>query len=1068
MILNLLTGNTFEAVNNGIVKNIITNGVKTARHIVIVPDQFTLTSEKELLEKLNLASSFNLEVMSFSRLALKSLGKKVNNMLGQQASVMLLKKIILENADALSCYNKVARKKGYANELYAVITNLRNSGISVEKLKKLLPQLDGVLLRKTKDLIILYESYIKELDENYSDIGSRLEALKDNIKNLDWIGTAHFYITDFHNISQVKLNIVEELAKNALSLTLGVVDSPNNANYKIFPRYLIDFALNISQKIGIVLNRQSEIQTLDAEQFILSDRLFGYRLNTDIKGGFKYKVKAFPTIRKEITGASEKIRELVIEKGYRYKDFNVVCNNAQELKNDFRRIFGAYDIPFYLDVKTSLISTPIAGILIKAINCINKNFSQEAVLEFIKEAFFPCNYADKNTFENYVLKYNVSGNYFLKPFVQGADEINYVTAENTRIIFSEFISILIPENTTDVIATVGKIRNFYKYLLDKGIVENFINEQENNGLDLEADITRQSVNKIHTTLEQVEAILGSRILEFSDTLDIVIATLESVNISNVPQYIDSVFIGNIEESKYNNCKVMFILGANDGAYPTIAKDKCIINNGDTEVWADYGVRICPDFSEKILLDKFYIMQLLLKAKDCCYISYNAEAGEPSLMVSQLMRILNIPEAIKPKEPVLMTEYDYAVKIGTEFNAANELMTYYGERISGISDKNESIFDYLYMKLKGNANYRFLTQFNKEDNLTVKIKTWKEYENKTFTSVSALEKYFHCPFEFFVQYGLKAKKRPDGEPDYKDIGDFLHKILELFFGNPNFVNDVNIDIASVVTELSYNLLDNDFNYLTYTMDMTAIKKTIIDRCVYTVKKLAENQRRSEAEIIATEFGFGLKNSAVPPIELKMKDKTYYIRGVIDRIDRYGDYIVIIDYKTKSDIDYGFKEIYYGERAQLLLYLNAYRKYCNCRPLGLFYLPLPYKYNNEDKKGVMQYKYVGLMAGLEDGIKHFDKCYDGSDSFLPVKGKINKKSGLFELSYDKMIGEKDFDVLAEYTDSLLKVALSEIEEGYIKAAPLDGCGYCEYGNICGKRGNDDVLRKKTKVILEQDNG
>ncbi|MDE6565784.1 MAG: PD-(D/E)XK nuclease family protein, partial [Clostridia bacterium] len=178
---------------------------------------------------------------------------------------------------------------------------------------------------------------------------------------------------------------------------------------------------------------------------------------------------------------------------------------------------------------------------------------------------------------------------------------------------------------------------------------------------------------------------------------------------------------------------------------------------------------------------------------------------------------------------------------------------------------------------------------------------------------------------------------------------------------------------------------------------------------------------------------------------------FIRGKIDRIDSYGDYIAVIDYKSKRSVSYGLKEIYYGERVQLLIYLNAYCSKTKCEPFALLYMPLPYAYSNEDSSGV--FSYSGLVRNLQGVFEHFDNKYnDKNISCMPIS---ISKSG--DVSDKGLLSQEGLRILREYADKVVANAIEEIESGYIEAKPTN-CDNCEFGRICLNKNNPQNKRTK----------
>ena len=126
------------------------------RHIIIAPDAFTLAVEQTISNKLGKESVFHVEVMSFARLASVMLGEKIKKCLSPSGSVMLMEKVLCAKEKELRHYSGAARKQGFASEVYAAITSIRNSGVSPDQLFAALPLLKGRVEEKTHDLALLF------------------------------------------------------------------------------------------------------------------------------------------------------------------------------------------------------------------------------------------------------------------------------------------------------------------------------------------------------------------------------------------------------------------------------------------------------------------------------------------------------------------------------------------------------------------------------------------------------------------------------------------------------------------------------------------------------------------------------------------------------------------------------------------------------------------------------------------------------------------------------------------------------------------------------------------------
>ena len=198
-------------------------------HIVIVPDKFTASSEKGVIATLGEDAVFNVSVTSFTRLAEKSVGKRIKRCLTPQGSVMLLAKVIEENRGRLTFYAKAARSAGFAEEFYAALTALRNSGVTPEKLRTAARRAPVAARGKYEDMALVFESYIAALGERHSDSTTRLEAFAAALAEGGTV-PAHCSVVDFYEFKAPELDILCGLARSALSLTVGMVGGKGNPN----------------------------------------------------------------------------------------------------------------------------------------------------------------------------------------------------------------------------------------------------------------------------------------------------------------------------------------------------------------------------------------------------------------------------------------------------------------------------------------------------------------------------------------------------------------------------------------------------------------------------------------------------------------------------------------------------------------------------------------------------------------------------------------------------------------------------------------------------------------------
>jgi ATP-dependent nuclease, subunit B len=197
MSVKIIKSNTFEHAFVGVLRELKLN-VTDGRNVVIVPDKFSLSLERNILSKLNITGSFNIEVMSFTRFAQKSLKNKILRCLTPEGSVMLLSRAITSVRDELAFYGAASYERGFPHEMYAVLTSIRNSGISADALQEaanVFP--DGEMRKKLTDISLIYSEYMKLLSGTHSDSSTRLMTFAEAVPELDGIDKTNVYICDF-------------------------------------------------------------------------------------------------------------------------------------------------------------------------------------------------------------------------------------------------------------------------------------------------------------------------------------------------------------------------------------------------------------------------------------------------------------------------------------------------------------------------------------------------------------------------------------------------------------------------------------------------------------------------------------------------------------------------------------------------------------------------------------------------------------------------------------------------------------------------------------------------------
>ena len=237
------------------------------------------------------------------------------------------------------------------------------------------------------------------------------------------------------------------------------------------------------------------------------------------------------------------------------------------------------------------------------------------------------------------------------------------------------------------------------------------------------------------------------------------------------------------------------------------------------------------------------------------------------------------------------------------------------------------------------------------------------------------------------------------------------------------------------------------------------------------QLSREFAQSGFEPVACELKIG-KGGDIPELKIPFQKGNIDIVGSIDRVDEYGGYIRVIDYKTGSR-SFKLPDVLFGLNLQMLIYLYATVRACGKedeKAAGILYMPS--KRDLNDSGMAMN----GLIRSDENIVAAMDREMQGE--FVP-KYSITK-NGTLDKRCSSFIGAEDFSEIFDYIETLMRRTGDGILSGDIAVSPLDGrdtpaCKYCDYAAVCGRENtpcdrvpnykNDEVI---TKMKEEKTNG
>ena len=1113
MALRIIYGKSGSGKSEYCFKEIANLINKEKKIYIITPEQFSFTAEQKLMNAISTKSVLNAEVITLSRMAhrvMQQVGGVNNVQLTKSGKAMLVYSILNDNKNELKFLNKSDENVDLS---MSAITEFKKHGILPQDLKNEIEKVDDLYLQsKLNDMYLIYSSFEQKLKNGYIEDTDLLTMLAQNLGKVDIVKNSLIYIDEFAGFTYQEYQVLKEFIKLAKQVTITVCTD------SIQPSLSPDTDIFYSNKITVskILNLLKE-ENLKIENPIFltesprfkTDELKFIENNIYKNKSTKYEKKVenvhlflAKNQYSEIENVAKQITKLVREKNMRYKNISLITRNIDTYSSLIRAIFAEYSIPFFIDEKRDLNQNIIVQYLLSILEIFVNNFSAESIFNYLKIGFSDIEEDDIFKLENYCTKWGIKYSKWQRDFTYGKDDKNNKEIENLNNL-----RIKIVEPLNKLKSKFGTVKEttkaIYEFLQEQQIEQkiNFKieNLQEIGQIDLSNEY-QESYKIILKIFDEMVLVFGEEKLSIQKYMQILKTGLKNSELGKIPGTQDQVVVGDIERSRSHKVDIIFIIGINDGNFPSINKTEGFFGDKDRELLKQDKLELANGTIENLYEENFNIYKAFTTAEKELYLSYassdfDGKSLRPAMLVNKIKKLF----------PSLIEKSDVTTK---KYEIVNKNITYQEllENISSLRNGNkiEDIWYTVYKYYKNqNEWYKKLKQdlqgldyTNIPQNIDKNI-IGKLYGNTLNTSISKIEKYAGCPFSYYLQYGLRLKEREELKVQNFDTGSFMHETIDEFFKK---VNKENINLSELVTDeekiqkLVNSVVEEKLDMgKKYTFIATPKYKILVKRLKRIVAKalkyIIEGLVYSDFNIQGTEVEFG-KNGKYKPIILQLENgKKVEITGKIDRIDtaesEEGRYLRIIDYKSSAhNID--LNEVYAGLQIQLLTYMDAVCKEEDLMPAGVLYFSLLEQMINADKKITEEqiedelrknFKMKGLILADVKVIKMQDKNLEFGTSKLIPAGIT--KSGDISAKTTSGVNKEEFKILQDYIYKTIKEIAKEILKGNINIKPYnkDGkkpCDYCLYKAVCRfdtrikgnkynyieKFSNDDVIRKMKK--------
>ncbi len=1084
-MISFLFGDEGHGKSTYIIEKIKDDTKKGIRSFLVVPEQQTVISEKEIATLLPPSAQLYCEATNFTRLANKvfrEVGGLKYNYISKSGKSLAMYRTICECRDALKEYRILkGHEKSCVSLFLGAIGELKSYSVDYEKLKNAALNTENQQFKnKLEDILLIWTTFEGIVSESYSDPLDDILMLARKLDEYDYFKNTSVYIDGFYSFTKAQLDVIYHIFKQASSVTVAF-DCPAYCENGAMQYAKITDARDRLFSLCKKLNKKYEIIEFPDDYkhksegiACLCKQIWNFSCDSISAKDGVYLVKADNEFS-ECEYVASKIKELIFT-GEKYSDIAVIMRNSATYRGIIDYSFDKFEIPYFYSSPTDILSMPVIKTVFSALNA-SSSYRLDDIISYVKCGYTDISEDDLNDLEGYMFRWNIYGKKFSNDdywasnpdgYIEKATPFQQETLARINKTKNQIISKLSILN--DCFAKKCTVRQasqaVFEFLNAHNLADQLKNEIDNCSSRQEAYELSQIWNSLISALETLVAVCGDVYVLCEDYVSLLKYALSDCEIGAIPSGVDNVTIGDAPTIRAKSIKHVFVLGVNEGVFPGDTSDNVFFTDVDKIALETMGIDLSSKNDVRAddeLLAFKHAISLASHSVTVSCLKGNIRGAEmqPSIAFTRVNELLGKDFEIIDTSSTLSID-----KIYTKETALEQISSYNMEL-------GQAIREYY-----GLESYKQDSFTN--DNLSIDKNTVDDiFGNHISLSKSSIETFALCKLKYYCDYVLKLKPSNRITFAANNIGTLNHLIIEKFF---NMQKNESFDASSLTDKDFEKIIDDIIN--SYAFSVCGSLR-ISNKLKYLFEKLKKNliiylselneelsQSRFSPEYMELSLSGNGKNA---PKSLKFKigeNATASLSGTADRVDIYRKdgvtYVKIIDYKSGEEkISREF--ISQGFGIQLFIYLFTLCKMSDSefkssflagtneiKPAGIMYFPM-----NISKKDIdydvdleseelkiierntvtERIKRSGFFLNNIDVLTAQDR--DLSGKYLP---NMNTDSECF-------LQLTDFEDIYKELESTISLIGSEILSGDAQAIPKkitkDPCKYCEHAFICRRR-------------------
>lgn len=1053
------------------------------RLTLLVPEQFSFTSQKQMLARLPAETAGRIDILSFTALAEQLIGEAAlqqHRRLDEAAATAMMAVALGNLRDRLQLYGQHAARRSVIREFTSLRSECKRSAISAAQLRAAAMQVETPLLQaKLQDLATVFEAYDALLGASCFDPDDLLTACTECMDSRDYFRDRTVMIDGFRGFTAQELRVIGGMLRQAkeVCVTLccdGLQNLGDETDLFAHTKRTAAALIRIARQNQVPVGKPT---VLDGKaRSGVAPALAALERNLYAPAPARYEAPCpelllckAADIDSECAFVAATAKKLIRTQGLRCREIAIIARNIDAYEAPLHSALRKCGIGAFADSRRPVEASPVVNLVESAAEIAARGVETERVMRYLKTGLVGLTTEEISLIENYCYLWQIRGSAWRRPWTRNPNGFGPMTpADEDALAALETLRrrVMRPlEALHDALAQGDACAQAVWQLLERidaathlRALAQTLAAQGEAGAAMELDRLWVVVTEL---LDSLETLLRGRTVtpeSFYETFSLMLA---AQTVGSLPQGLDEITVGAADRIRTAAPKAVFLVGCNSGVFPAAPAGGAALTDHDRRALAAVGVELAGFGEYKLAEERL--------------IAYSAcSSATQRLIVSCPERGAN-GDALAPSEVYLKIKSLFPQV--REVDAAQADALYYAE---GAAPAFEQLAR---QRVHGDRVYAsFLSYFSADPAYAGRLAALdraaggRDYRiddpaaaralfgSHMQISASRVERYHQCPFAYYCSYGLRAKPRRPAELDPMQRGSIIHAVLESLLrqhpGEALFALDRPALAAFVHAEMTAyqaQMLAGEAPGERFLYLLSQLEGAVCD----VAERLIEELRNSDFAPVAFELRIGGADPEVPAYTLRDADGGLSISGAVDRVDTAvingKTYLRVVDYKSSGKA-FRLSDAMQGLNLQMLIYLftlwrNGTARFGETTPAGVLYYPaksprlsLPRETSAEDLRTEQrrQCRADGLILRDCDVVLAMDRTAGGL--FIPVDFKKGEMRGA-------LIGLQQLERLKEKADGILLDMVRALHAGEIPAVPAKGknyehvCEYCDYQTVCG---------------------